>query len=325
MTQAENSQLIFDILLAEAMNEKALTPASDKNAERATKPQDKSPLTDKTPTPEEQKAKKLHKIKERYTAYCIEWILGLHFRTRVFSKFVPHADKILPLYQTPVRGKNHTFFSALVSSADYAGAEMFLNFPPVKKILQSEQKDQLLNLELIKSDLKDAFLAEEKSLHQTGFKNQEFKSFLQEMKKTVPLPELLNYVLFNNEKNAPIDIHQKARFSKNGPHQTALSFLISNGLMLEALDYLYALPQGTTIGDVCNLIGDKKAQTKLSALMHKKIYKGSEEAVFFATLEKSLPTWAFLKIIMQKEAHQPYKELEFTPRQDRIGAYLSRG
>ena len=325
MVKKENPQLLFDVLLAEALNENA-QPLPVKTAQELALKQEPTPKNKDTETeelsPSEVKRLKLQKVKERYTAYCTEWLLGVHFRVRMLSNFVPHSDKILPLHQTEVFGKKYTFFSALVEAKEFQGAELFLNYPPVKKLLETDKKSALLNLKPVHQTLKEELLAQRKYKHITGFSNQAFKSFWQELKRQYPLPNLLQQILFDADETEPLDIHKKARFDKKSNPQTAFSFLVTSGLMAEALDYLYALPNGVTIGDMCNLVNDKKAKEEMNFLTHKKIYRGSEEALFFSTLEQALPSRVFLKFVTQKEPHTPYKETDMLDKNETVSSYL---
>ena len=250
------------------------------------------------------KEKRKELVKQRYTKYCIEWILGLHIKTRLTSNFVPHIDKILPLYRTEVDGKNHNFLSALVGFKDYQGAYLYLNHPDVQKMLFSENGAALLNMGTMKSDLKTALMDKK------NFQNKEFLDLWGVLKEIYGLPKLMQQVLFDKEDETPLNINEKDVFFKNGTRQTALSFLITQGAFLESLDYISSLPNNTTLAEVSALVDDPNASKELKRLATRKNFKSKEEVIFLNTLEENLPTAAFLYLTQQYQGVKSYKDNE---------------
>ncbi len=297
------NQLLFNTLLDEVdgmikFDQKGSPTPIDERKEIIT------PLVDQQSLAQEKiKEKQKELVKQRYTKYCIEWILGLHLKTRLTSDFVPHIDKILPLYRTEVDGKNHNFLSALVGFKDYQGAYLYLNHPDVQKMLFSENGAALLNMETIKKDLKTA-LMDKKS-----FQNKEFLELWGVLKQIYGLPKLLQQVLFDKEEN-PLNINEKDVFFKTGVRQTALSFLISQGAFMESLDYISSLPNNTTLAEVAALVDDPIASQDLKRLATRKNFKSKEEVTFLNTLEENLPTAAFLYLTQQYQGVKSYKDNE---------------
>ena len=250
------------------------------------------------------KEKRKELVKQRYTKYCIEWILGLHLKTRLTSDFVPHIDKILPLHRTNVDGKSHNFLSALVGFKDYQGAHLYLSHPDVQKMLFSENAPLLLNMETMKKDLKMALMDKK------TFQNKDFLELWGVLKQIYGLPKLMQQVLFEKEEATPLNIKEKALFFKNGPKQSALSFLITQGAFMESLDYIASLPAETTLAEVSALVDDPSASKELNRLASRKHFKAKEEVIFLNTLEENLPTAAFLHLTQQYQGVKSYKEDE---------------
>lgn len=292
------NQMIFSQLLAEV-------DATQKKKGNEIIPLKSEVFSQKEEEHQQAQIKALRKqlVKERYTKYCIEWILGQHIKARLTSNFVPHIDKILPLYRTKVDGKEHNFLSALVGFKDFQGADLFLHHPDIQKILFSNKGAKLVNLECVKSDLKKEILTGE------GFKNAEFSALWQTLKSIYGSPKLTQMVLFDTQENDPLSLQKKSVFNKKrGVFQTGLSLLITQGAFLEALDYMRSLPKETTLGDVCSLVDDPLASAELKRLASKKNFKSKEEVVFISTLEKNLPTSSFLKLTQNYNGVATYKE-----------------
>ena len=252
------------------------------------------------------KEKRKELVQQRYTKYCIEWMLGLHIKTRLTSDFIPHIDKILPFYRTKVYEKEHNFLSALVGFKEYHGAYLYLNHPNIQKILFSEKAPLLLNMNTLRQDLKKEITSK------NPFKNKDFSNLLDQLGKVYGTPKLMQMILFDEAENTPLNLQKKACFSKDGSRQTALSFLISQGAWMQSLDYMYSLPKETTLAEVCALLDDPIASKELKRVASRKNFKNQDEVVFLNTLEKNLPTESFLRLTQQYQGVAQYKEEDLT-------------
>lgn len=306
------NQLLFNSLLEEVDKKRHAFKKEDVNLPH----EEKNLLLEQQ---EKLKEKRKQLIKERYTTYCIEWILGLHLKTRLTSKFLPHIDKILPLHSTTVRGENHNFLSALVAFKDYQWAYLYLNHPTIQKMLFSEKAPALLNMKQMKKDLKEALMQPQ------PFQNKDLASLWGILKQIYGAPKLAQMVLFDADEKAPLDTKTKACFSKNGVRQTALSFLISKGALLESLDYMRSLPSETTLAEVSALVSDPVASQELKRIASKKHFKNKEEVFFLNTLEKSLPTDLFLNLMHKYQGPIGYKDTFFNQETEKqLVAYLQK-
>lgn len=312
------NQLLFNSLLDE-VDKKSLLQKKEECLDKEGKNQSYEGKNLLLEQQEKLKEKRKQLIKERYTTYCIEWILGLHLKTRLTSNFVPHMDKILPLHSATIRGENHNFLSALVSFKDYQGAYLYLNHPTIQKMLFSEKAPALLNMNQLKKDLKEALTEPQ------PFQNKDFASLWGMLKQVYGAPKLAQMVLFDTDEKAPLDTKTKACFSKNGVRQTALSFLISKGALLESLDYMRSLPPETTLAEVSALVSDPIASQELKRIASKKHFKNKEEVFFLNTLEKSLPTDSFLKLMHKTQGPIGYQETFFNQETDKkLVSYLQK-
>ena len=294
------NQLLFNTLLDEVdgmvkLDEKSSPPPIDEKKEIDARAQ-------QSLAQEKIKEKRKELVKQRYTKYCIEWILGLHLKTRLTSDFVPHIDKILPLYRTDVEGENHNFLSALVGFKDYQGACLYLSHPDVQKMLFSENAGSLINMETMRKDLKNALMDKK------TFQNKEFLELWGVLKQIYGAPKLLQQVLFDKEETSHLKLDEKDVFFKTGTRQTALSFLITQGAFMESLDYIASLPNTTTLAEVSALVDDPVASQELKRLATRKNFKSKDEVTFLNTLEENLPTAAFLYLTQQYQGVKSYKE-----------------
>lgn len=312
MTKKEkNNQLLFDSLLQEV--DGTLATLEQANISQNTKNQSCSNHVANNPTQINDATaleKRRQKVQERYTKYCIEWIMGLHIKTRLMSNFVPHMDKILPFYQTHVEGKNHNFLSALVAFQDYQGAFLYLNYPPVQEMLFSQKREDILNWDVTKKELKNAIT------QKNALKDRYFRDFLHTLKGVYGTPKLYEMILFDTDEKTPLDMTRTALFPRNQQGKTThthpkvlqsvLSYLITNGALTEALDYLSQVPKNTTIGAVCSLVNDPLAGQELKRLANRKALKNQNEIIFSKTMEESLSTPAFLFLMHQYRGDTSY-------------------
>ncbi len=313
MKKEKNNQLLFDALLQEVDGTSATLEQA--NITTNTKNQSYSNQIANAPTEMEKLTsleKRRQKVKERYTKYCIEWTLGLHIKTRLMSNFIPHVDKILPFYQITLQGKQHNFLSALVDFQDYQGAFLFLNYPPVRDALFSQKRQEILNWDVTRPLLKHAIT------QNNALKNSAFKDFFHTLKAVYGTPKLYEMILFDTDEMSPLDITKTALFP---PHQlgkntsaqpkvlqSALSYLITHGALMEALDYLSQLPKGTSIGDICALVSDPLAGQELKRLGNRKAFKNQNEIIFTKTMEENLSAPAFLFLMHQYQGDTAYND-----------------